>query len=194
MIALIGAIVFAAVGLVGAYISYNNKYTTMKNLIAAKQTDIENNYDAMWKIISQQAQVTEQYKDSFKEIYIGIMDARYGSGDGTLMKWIKEANPEFDASLFKTLMISIEANRKEFMNKQTQLIDMHREITNLQTVIPSKWFVPNTPIEIKIITSSKAKRALESGMDDEVDLFGKKAEEKSSAVTVPTQHVPAATM
>jgi len=174
MIALIGAIVFAAVGLVGAYISYNNKYTTMKNLIAAKQTDIENNYDAMWKIISQQAQVTDQYKDSFKEIYIGIMDARYSAGDGTLMKWITEAIPNFDSSLFQTLMVSIEANRKEFMNKQTQLIDMHREITNLQTVIPSKFFVPTTPIEIKIITSSKAKRNLESGVDDEVDLFGKK--------------------
>lgn len=174
MIALIGIIIFAAVGLVGAYVSYNNKYTTMKNLIAAKQTDIENNYDAMWKIISQQAQVTDQYKDSFKEIYIGIMDARYSAGDGTLMKWITEANPNFDSSLFQTLMVSIEANRKEFMNKQTHLIDMHREITNLQTVIPSKFFVPTTPIEIKIITSSKAKRNLESGVDDEVDLFGKK--------------------
>ena len=169
------AIIFsiAAIG-IGMYVSYNNKYTTMKNLIAAKQTDIENNYDALWKIISQQAQVTDQYKDSFKEIYIGIMDARYSAGDGTLMKWITEANPNFDSSLFQTLMVSIEANRKEFMNKQTHLIDMHREITNLQTVIPSKFFVPTTPIEIKIITSSKAKRNLESGVDDEVDLFGKK--------------------
>jgi len=166
-------VAFIAIILIGMYISYNNQYARLKNLISAKQTDIENNYDAMWKIISQQAQVTDQYKDSFKEIYIGIMDARYSAGDGTLMKWIKEANPEFDSSLFSNLQISIEANRKEFMNKQTQLIDMGREMENLQTLFPSKFFVPKDKIEIKIITSSKAKQAIETGVDDDVDLFKK---------------------
>lgn len=160
--------------LFGTYITYNNKYVTLKNLISAKTTDIENNYDAMWKILSQQAQVSDQYKEGFKEIYIGIMEGRYqdkGEKQGSLMSWIKEANPQFDSSLYSKLMVSIEANRKEFMNKQTQLIDMGREMDNLQTIIPSKWFVPNEKIPIKIITSSKAKRSIESGVDDDVDLF-----------------------
>lgn len=170
-------VVLAILGILfGTYITYNNKYVSLKNLIAAKQLDIENNYDAMWKIISQQAQITNEYKNSFKEIYIGIMEGRYQNDNGkpgSLMNWIKEANPQFDSSLFKNLMVSVEANRKEFMNKQTQIIDMGREMDNLQSMFPSKFFVPQDKIEIKIITSTKAKRSLETGVDDEVDLFSK---------------------
>lgn len=170
---IIGVLVIIGI-LAGTYITYNNKYVTLKNLIAAKQTDIENNYDAMWKILSQQAQVSDKYKEGFKEIYIGIMEGRYqdkGEKQGSLMSWIKEANPQFDSSLYSKLMVSIESNRKEFMNKQTQLIDMGREMENLQKLIPSKFFVPSDKVEIKIITSSKAKKSIESGVDDDVDLF-----------------------
>ena len=97
--------------------SYNNSEVALRNEVEANIQDLENVYDKMWKIISQKAQISQEYKSSFDEIYTHIMDARYDKGDGTLMKWIQESNPNFDVSLYKDLAQSVEILRTEFANK-----------------------------------------------------------------------------
>lgn len=159
---------------VSMYFSYNNKEVALRQQAEAQRGKIEGTFDAMWKIISQQAQVSNEYKDAFKEIYPELIAGRYSQGDGSLMKWIKEANPEFDASLYKTLMQTIEVQRLQFLKTQERMLDIIREHETLCQTYPSKWFVTNkTPIEYTVISSTKSKMTMETGIDDDVQLFNK---------------------
>lgn len=156
--------------IVGMYFSYNNKEVSLRNQSDAQIGKIEGVYDKMWKVIQQKAQVTSEYKDAFKEIYPELIAGRY-SGE-SMMKWIQESNPEFDASLYKDLMQSIEILRTEFQHAQEKELDIIREHKNLCSTYPSKWFVSNTePIEYTIISSTKSKATMETGLDDDINVF-----------------------
>lgn len=176
MKALIGVFSALAIGLVIflMYASYSNAEVRLRNQVLAQQKNNEAVFDNTWKIIQQQAGVTSEHKDSFRAIYTDIMNARYSKGDGTLMKFIKESNPNFDSSLFKKLMTSIEAQRTVFTREQTKLIDLKREHDNLLQTIPSSFFVGGRPaIDIKIVTSGKTTQSFATGEDNDVDLFKK---------------------
>ena len=102
-------------GVVTSYFSYNNKEVSLRAQAEAQRGKVEGVHDKMWKIIQQKAQVTDEYKDAFAEIYPNIISGRYqGENDGALMKWVTEQNPNFDTSLYKDLM---ELNFKEIKNK-----------------------------------------------------------------------------
>ncbi|MFA6090053.1 MAG: hypothetical protein WC755_09430, partial [Candidatus Woesearchaeota archaeon] len=45
----------------------------------AAQKDNEVVFDNTWKKIQTEASVTEKYKDGFKELYVGMMNGRYGN-------------------------------------------------------------------------------------------------------------------
>lgn len=167
---------FLTFGIIGVsmYFSYNNEEVALRQQAEAQRGKIEGTFDTMWKIISQQAQVSNEYKDAFKEIYPDLIAGRYANGDGSLMKWIKEANPEFDTSLYKTLMQTIEVQRLQFLKTQERMLDIIREHETLCQTYPSKWFVTNkTPIEYNVISSTKSKMTMETGIDDDVQLFNK---------------------
>jgi hypothetical protein len=126
----------------------------------------------MWKVLQQKAQVSNEYKEAFAEIYPQLIEGRYSQGDGSLMKWITEANPTFDTSLYKDLMLSIELLRTEFQKSQERMLDIIREHNVLLTTMPSKWFISNTSkIEYTVISSTRSKTVMNTGIDDEVDLF-----------------------
>ncbi len=156
--------------IVGMYFSYNNKEVSLRNQSDAQIGKIEGVYDKMWKVIQQKAQVTSEYKDAFKEIYPELIAGRY-SGE-SMMKWIQESNPEFDASLYKDLMQSIEILRTEFQHAQEKELDIIREHKNLCSTYPGKWFVSKKePIEYTIISSTKSKETMETGLDDDINVF-----------------------
>lgn len=160
------------IGLFVTYISANNEERQLRNLAEAQRGKIEGQYDAMWKIIQQKAEVTDEYKDSFKDIFTGIISGRYSKGDGTLMKWIKESNPNFDSSTYKDLMATIDIKRTEFMNTQNRMIDIIREHRNLCVTAPKCWFIQDkSDIEYTIISSTKSKSTMTSGIEDDVNLF-----------------------
>lgn len=159
---------------VSMYFSYNNTEINLRKQSDAQRSKVEGVYDKMWKIIQQKAQVSNEYKEAFKEIYPEIISGRYSSGDGSLMKWIQESNPEFDTSLYKDLMASIEIYRTEFQHSQEKMIDIIREHEVLISSYPSKWFIKNKqPIEYTVISSTRTKDTVETGIDDNVDLFKK---------------------
>ena len=159
---------------IGCYFSYNNEEVSLRQEAEAQRGKIESVYDAMWKILSQKAQVSNEYKDAFAKIYPELIEGRYSQGDGSLMKWIQESNPEFDTSLYKDLMQSIELQRTIFMKTQEQMLDLIREHTVLCTTYPGKWFISNKrPIDYTIISSTRSKMTMETGIDDDVDLFKK---------------------
>ena len=156
------------------YFSYNSTEVELRKQAEAQRGKVEGTYDVMWKTITQQASVSEQYKDAFKEIYPELIEGRYSQGDGSLMKWIQESNPTFDTSLYKKLMQTIEVQRLSFAKSQERMLDIIREHETLCNTYPSKWFVSNkTPIEYKVVSSTRSKITMETGIDDEVELFKK---------------------
>lgn len=170
----IGIVLLSMVILGGMYFTYNNQEIALRKESDAQKGKIEGVYDKMWKILQQKAQVTDEYKDAFAKIYPELIAGRYSSGDGSLMKWVTESNPTFDTSLYKDLMQSIEAQREEFQTTQERMLDIIREHEVLISKYPSKWFISNTTsIEYTVISSTKSKQTMETGLDDDVDLFKK---------------------
>ena len=157
---------------VGMYFSYNNTDAKLRAQAEAQLGKIEGVHDKMWKVLQQKAQVSNEYKDAFSEIYPALIEGRYSQGDGSLMKWITEANPTFDTSLYKDLMLSIELLRTEFEKAQSRMLDIVREHNVLLTTMPSKWFVSNTErIEYTVISSTRSKTVMATGLDDDISLF-----------------------
>ena len=155
------------------YFSYNNKEISLRKQALAQEEKIEVVYDKVWKVIQQKVQVSNEYKNAFTEIYPQLMEGRYGGeGDGTLMKWITESNPNFDTSLYKDLSQSIEVLRTEFQKNQERMLDIIREHSTLCERYPSRWFISNKePIEYEVISSTKSKMVMETRMEDDIDLF-----------------------
>jgi hypothetical protein len=166
--------VLLLVGACGSYFSYNNREIALRTEAEAQRGKIEGVHDKMWKVLQQKAQITNEYAQSFDSIYTHIIAGRYSQGDGSLMKWIKEANPDFDSSLYKDLMQSVEICRTEFQNSQERMLDIIREHQTLCSQYPGTWFISNkVPIEYEVISSTKSKMVMETGIDDDVDLFKK---------------------
>jgi hypothetical protein len=171
--------VFTLIG-VTKYFSTQNTEIDLRTTTVAQNKKCEAYFDKMWKILKQKAGVTDQYKQAFSEIYPKLIEGRYSSGDGSLMKWITESNPEFDASMYKDLMKSIEIERTGYFNEQATLIDMQREHEAFIKKVPNRWFLGSEikPIEIKIVTSASTKDAYATGEENDVELFEKQADKK----------------
>ena len=159
--------------LIITWISSSNREIDLRNKITAQQKNLEVVFDNTWKIISQQAQVTDKYKDSFREIYQGLMNERYGEGDKqSLMRWVTESNPNFDASVFTKLMSSIEAQRESFTTEQTKLLSFKNSHDNVIDKFPSSLFVGGRgKIEVNVVTSGKTEEVFKLGKENDVKMF-----------------------
>lgn len=164
--------IFLIIG-ISMYFSITNKEIDLRARVEGQNKKCEAYFDKTWKILKQKAQVTDQYKDAFKEIYPKLIEGRYSQGDGSLMKWIQESNPNFDASMYKDLMKSIEVERTGFFNEQATLIDIHREHEVFLKKAPNRWFLGSElkPVDIKIITSAATKETYNTGEENDVELF-----------------------
>ena len=172
-LAIVGGVVFALIALVTVvkFVGYNNTEIELRTQFDAQVKVNESYYDKMWKILSQQAQVADKYSKDFKSIYTGIMEGRYSKG-GAMMKWIQERNPNFDTSLYKKLMISIEAQREGFHREQKKTLDIVRTHDNLRQKFPSNLIVGGADkLEWTVISSSRAKEVMATGIDDDVKVF-----------------------
>ena len=163
------------VALVAMHFSYNNKEIALRKEAEAQKGKIESVHDKMWKVIKQKANVTEQYREMFEKVYPDIIAGRY-SGEGAMaMKWIQEANPEIDASLYKDVMQAIEIQREHLHTAQTRMLDVIREREALIESYPSRWFISNkSKIEYEVISSTRSKTVVETGLDDDVEIFAKR--------------------
>jgi len=173
----VAAFVIISIAIWAITLSNSEKKLYLQGKAVQKQSYVI--FDNTWKKIQGQAGVTSEYKEGFKEIYVELMDARYkndaGAGQQTLMKWVTEANPEFDASLYKTLMNTIEGSRNEFTIQQQKLIDIDRQHKEMKATFPNSLIIGNRPdLEIELVTSGKTKQAFETGEEnDDVNPFAK---------------------
>lgn len=154
-------------------VSASNKEIRLRSQITAQKQVCEAFYDKLWKVIAQKAQVADQYKEAFKEIYPQLIEGRYGNEKGgTLMKWITESNPTFDVSLYKDLMTSIEAERAGFFMEQKRLVDLNNEHRIIRQTFPASIFIGGrSDIAITIVSSDATKKVMETGKENDIDIF-----------------------
>ena len=168
------AVVLVVIILVGMYFNYNNKEIALRKEAEAQKGKVEGVHDMMWKTIQQKAGVTEQYREAFEKIYPELISGRYAQEGSTAMKWIQESNPNFDTSLYKDLMQAIEVQRAYFENAQARMLDVIRQRETLIDTYPACWFISNkTKIDYTIVSSTRTKTVMQTGLDDDVQLFGK---------------------
>lgn len=161
----------AAIG-TAMYVTFNNKDVSLKNAVTAKLDERSAHFTKMWNVIKQKANISDEYAKQFKEIYPELIAGRYNNGGGEMMQWIVEHNPNFDSSLYKDLMRSVEAERASFFVTQQHLIDIDREHANLHEKIPSKWFTDTSNrVSFKIIENQQARDATATGIEPEMQLF-----------------------
>ena len=174
-IAALAVVAVLALIVVMMYVSYNNQEVSLRKEAEAQKGKVESVHDKMWKTIQQKAGVTDEYREAFEKIYPELISGRYSQGDGSAMKWIQESNPDFDTSLYKDLMQAIEVQRAYFDQAQTRMLDIIRQRETLLETIPAKFFISNkSKIDYTVISSTRSKGVLITGVDDDVDLFKKK--------------------
>ena len=174
-VAIVAVVLMLMVGSVGVIkcIGWNNQEVELRNTFNAQEKVCHSYFDKMWKILKQQAGVTDKYASDFKNIYGGIMEGRYKNG-GALFKMITESNPEFDSTMYKKLMVSIESQREGFHRSQSRLVDIQMQHNNLRQKFPSSLVVGSVEaLEVKLITSTATKQAIETGEENNLELFGK---------------------
>ena len=170
-------LVFASLSVVALFfimsISLNNQDAVLRNTLKAKESAREAVYDETWKSIKQIAQVTDKYAGDFKEVFPKLMEGRYGNArGGALLSFVTEANPTLDPTLYTKLANVIEAKRAEFTTTQKQLLDLKREHDNLLDTFPGTFFVRNKEkVGVKVISSTRSKEAVETGIDDDTKVF-----------------------
>lgn len=153
------------------FFTYNNKEIYLRKEADAQRKKIESTHDKMWKVIKQKAEVSDKYRETFERVYPEIIAGRYSEGSSA-MKWIQEANPNFDTSLYSDLMQAIEIQRTHLHNAQTRMLDVIRERASLIESYPSRWFITNkSEIEYEVISSTKTHNVVETRVDDDVDVF-----------------------
>lgn len=149
----------------------SNAEIRLSNKISGQQEMTEAYYTKLWEILKSKAGVTSEYAEKFKAIQVGIMEGRYSTG-GEMMKWIQEANPEFDSGLYKDLMNSIEGERNGFFVEQQKLRDMKVQHDNMIQTFPSSIVVGNRPlIEVIILKNRLTKEAYSTGTDSLPSLY-----------------------
>lgn len=169
VIAVVLAIMFFSMS-----ISYSNREAKLVNQFNMEMKNREATFDNMFKDISQIAQIAEEYKESFKDIYVHITSERYDKDDGVVMKWIQESNPQFDTKLYDRLANTIEVRRQEFLLVQRKLMDIENQHNNMLDVFPSSLFLSGRQrLDYQVISSTNTKKVMESGVEDDIDLFKK---------------------
>jgi len=176
-------IVVAVIASIGFFVAIGISNTEKRLRILTEQQEkvCKANFDKMFKVISQVAQVAERNmeasKEAFKEIYPALMEGRYSNDrGGALMSWVTEQNPQFDmqatSKLYEKLANAIEANRTEYFKMQEKLIDFQRAHREYIAVFPNSIIVGSRgDVEITVITSSKTEAVYESAKEDDISVF-----------------------
>ncbi len=171
VVAVLGVIMLALWG-VGLY----NTAQERRTVIEAKVSENESQFDNMWKQISQSAQVADANKEGLREILVGNSEARAGKSEQVVFNWIKEAAPNVDLSIYKQVMNIISGKRDFFTARQTELVEYCRVYNADLRKFPQGpvlKFLGFKEIQPQIITSTRSKDAISTGMDNDTEVFKK---------------------
>jgi hypothetical protein len=173
VLGLVALVVILGVGCVASIIGINNDFVAKEESIQAQYKQNQNNYDSMWKKIKEVASVPEMYKDDMKEVFNSAIAGRYGEkGSQAMFQWIKEHNPNFDASLYTKIQTVIESGRDSFAADQKVLLDMKRVYQTRLKKFPHSLVANNLGYpkidlaQFDIVTSGKTEEVFKTKKDD----------------------------
>lgn len=175
ILATVGIFVFLIAFIGISYVSASNKEIALRAQFNAQDTKLPTIYDNTFKVIQEQAGVSQEYEKSFKENYQAIMQGRYGvSGDKALMKWIQESTPNYSTALFEKVANSVQEQRNTFTYEESKAIDIKREHDQLLNQFPSSIFVGGRPaLVLHLVTSNRTEKAFQTGKDEPINMFGR---------------------
>lgn len=146
---------------------FNNKEISLRTEADAQRGKIEAVRDQMFKVLQDKAHVSSDYRDAFGKIFPEIIAGRYSHDNSDMMKWIQEANPNFDTSLYHDLMVAIESQRAQFTNAQARMLDVINQRAALLEQYPATWFIKDKrPIVYDTISSTATKNVMATSVDD----------------------------
>lgn len=174
----LGVLAAVAFVLIASYVTNANYGNRAEQTIRATWEDNENVLAQYSLKVMEVAQVPSMYKADVIEIYSAALEGRYGEeGSQAMFQFLKEQNPNIDASLYTNIQQIMEAGRNEFKVAQTRLVDAKRVyVTNLGYVWKGFWLetagYPTLNVgfqggtdDYRIITSDYAIDAFETGVD-----------------------------
>lgn len=162
-------IIAVVILLVIMYFNCNNREVALRKEAEAQEKAISTVRDTMWKTIKEKAGVSEKYRETFEKIYPEIISGRYQQEGSSTFKMIHESNPDFDTTLYKDLMQTIECQRTAFNNAQKRMLDIIRERETLLETLPQKFFISNkSKIEYKPIVSDDTNDVMRTHVDNEM--------------------------
>lgn len=176
--AILGMVVLVLIGLIGSVISTSNQEVELRNRFKQKMDERTAFYDKMWKTLSQKSQIAVKNDSSFARNVNAIMAGRKDAGQ-LFMKWVQESNPNANyqevSALYADLSRAVEGERDKFFTIEVMVQDIVREHDNIMTKFPSGFILSNfmgrTRLTYKPITSDRTDNVIETGKDNDVNLF-----------------------
>lgn len=170
------ALVIAGVYLLGIY----NDQAGLQNHYDMKVKDNTSEFDNMWKKISQAAQIGENQKDAFKEIFQSWAQNSTPQEGGKMMLWIKQVSPDVSGitAIQGQVMNIMVASRDGWTMRQKELVSIAESANANLVTMPKGFFLKLFGFKLidpKVITSSRTEHAFETGKDDDVDIRSKAA-------------------
>ena len=201
VIALIAIVVVAiGIGLFVHDISIDNKEIALRERFKAQEKVCMTSHDEMWKVIKQDAKVTDKYFEDFEAIFPQIANGMLS--DEALFQWMAGFNPQYSTELYAILMKTIKDERTKFKRAQDICVDVSREYVSWVKKRQVSWFIDNEILDAqnlltytkdevdemnllldtreaydiftyKPVTSTKTEAVFEAGVDDDIELFSK---------------------
>ena len=182
LIILIAVLALGALGIFvlgGEYISVHNTCVAKEASLEASKDQSKSVYDNFWKKVKEVASVPSNYSKDMAETYAKIMNARYGNSTQVAMNWIKEANPNFDSSMYKQVQEVVESGRNDFQASQKDMIDRVRDYKTYVGQLPTSFFASMGGFpkinwkDYEVLSSERTDNAFQTHQDDAVDPFAK---------------------
>lgn len=175
LLGLVGTIVIVGIIMVGSVIGTYNQAINQEQGIVAQYKQDQNNYSNYINKLAETAQVPSMYMEDLSKLYSKVVEGRKGS-DQELFRFIKEANPQVDASIYRQVQQVIEAGRNSFEADQKTLLDKKRvyEVT-LQSfpnnVVLGALGFPRIKLdEYDIVTDAKTETAFKTKKQEPIKL------------------------
>ena len=163
------------------YAHYANMGNRMDVAIKAKHDNLGSVLSSGYQQISGVAQVADAAKDDLKEIFTAAITAREGEdGSKAVFKMVTESNPNVDPGLYREIQRVIQATKKEYQTEQTAFIVQKAQYQEALGTVWGGWWLnlagyPKTNLDsLKIVTTGKASRAIETGVEEEISIRPKK--------------------